>query len=107
MGKGPGGAKEFRIQLQEEGSPWEVQHGCRRSEGVLVRVSIAVKRHHDQGNSHKGKHCIGAAYKVSGSAHYHHGRKHRRIQVDMWLDKPVVLHCDPEAARRNLLSAGS
>ena len=56
MGKGPGGANEFRIQLQEEGSPWEMQHGFRRSEGVLVRVSIAVKRHHDQGNSHKGKH---------------------------------------------------
>ena len=27
---------------------------------VLVRVSIAVKRHHDQGNSYKRKHLIGA-----------------------------------------------
>ena len=27
---------------------------------VLVRVSIAVKRHHDQGNSYKGQHLIGA-----------------------------------------------
>ena len=27
---------------------------------VLVRVSIAVKRHHDHGNSYKGKHFIGA-----------------------------------------------
>jgi hypothetical protein len=27
---------------------------------MLVWVSIAVKRHHDQGNSYKGKHLIGA-----------------------------------------------
>ena len=27
---------------------------------VLVRVSIVVKRHHDQGNSYKGKHLVGA-----------------------------------------------
>ena len=27
---------------------------------VLVRVSIAVKRHHDHGNSYKGKHLIGS-----------------------------------------------
>ena len=26
---------------------------------VLVRVSIAVKRHHDHSNSYKGKHLIG------------------------------------------------
>ena len=29
-------------------------------ESVLVRVSVAMKRHHDHGNSHKGKHLIGA-----------------------------------------------
>ena len=27
---------------------------------VLYRVSIAVKKHHDQGNSYKDKHLIGA-----------------------------------------------
>ena len=27
---------------------------------VLVRVSIAVKRHHDRSNSYKGEHLIGA-----------------------------------------------
>ena len=31
---------------------------------VLVRVSIAVKRHHDQGNSYKGQHLIGAGFQV-------------------------------------------
>ena len=29
---------------------------------VFVRVSIAVKRHHDHGNSYKGKHLIAVAY---------------------------------------------
>ena len=29
------------------------------NEGVLVRVSTAMRRHHDQGNSYKGKHLIG------------------------------------------------
>jgi len=32
----------------------------RRSEGVLVRASIAVKRQQEQENSYKGKHLIGA-----------------------------------------------
>ena len=30
--------------------------------GILVRVSIAVKRHHDYGNSYKGKYLIGVAH---------------------------------------------
>lgn len=34
-GKGPGGTNEFGIQLQEEAALWEVQHGWRRSQGVL------------------------------------------------------------------------
>jgi hypothetical protein len=31
---------------------------------VVVRVSIAEERHHDQGNSYKGQHLIGADLKV-------------------------------------------
>jgi hypothetical protein len=31
---------------------------------VLVRVSIAVKRHYDQGNFYKGQHLIGAGLQV-------------------------------------------
>ena len=41
---------------------------------VLVRVSVAVKRHHDHGNSHKGKHLIGAGLQFRGSVHYYHDR---------------------------------
>ena len=33
---------------------------------VLVRVSIAMKRHHDQGNSYKEKHLIGAGLQYRG-----------------------------------------
>jgi len=33
---------------------------------VLVRISLAVKRHHDQGNSHTGKHLIGAGFSFQG-----------------------------------------
>ena len=40
---------------------------------VLVRVSAAVKTHHDHGNSYKGKHFIVVAHlQSSGSVHYHH-----------------------------------
>jgi hypothetical protein len=42
---------------------------------VLVRVSIALKRHHDHGNSYKGKHLIGAGLRFRGLVHYHHGEK--------------------------------
>ena len=41
---------------------------------VLVRVSIVVKKHHDHGNSYKGKHLIEVlAYSLRGSAHCHCG----------------------------------
>jgi hypothetical protein len=31
---------------------------------VFIRVSISVKRHHDQGKSYKGQHLIGAGSQV-------------------------------------------
>ena len=43
---------------------------------VLVRVSIAVKRYHDHGNSYKGNYLIGANLWVNGLDHYHQGREH-------------------------------
>jgi hypothetical protein len=61
-----------------------------------------VNRHHDQGNSYKEKHFIGAALQFRGSVHYHHGRKHGRMQVDMVLEEMRVLHLDPQAAEREL-----
>jgi hypothetical protein len=40
------------VPQKKQYSPWY--------HGVLVRVVIAVKRYHDQGNSYKGQHLIGA-----------------------------------------------
>jgi hypothetical protein len=74
---------------------------------VLVRLSIAVKRRHDQGNSYKGQHLIGA-YSFRGSVHYHHSRKHGSLQADMLLEKKLrVLHLEPNAGRRGPSSIGS
>ena len=48
---------------------------------------------------------LGLAYRFRGSVHYHHGRKHGSIQVDMVLEKELrVLHLDKTAARRGLPS---
>ena len=40
---------------------------------VLVRVSIAVKRHHDHGNSYKEKHLIVAGLQFRDLVPCHHG----------------------------------
>ena len=61
--------------------------GKTQKQGVLVRVSTAVKRHHDHGNSYKGKHFIGAGLQFRGLVHYHHGRKHGGMQVDIVLER--------------------
>jgi hypothetical protein len=60
---------------------------------VLVRVSIAEKRHHDQGNSYKG-HLIGVAYSFRGQVHYHNGRKHGSIRPVMVQEELRFLHFD-------------
>jgi hypothetical protein len=40
---------------------------------------------------------------VSGSVHYHHGRKHGSVQADMMLEKELrVLYLDPQTAGRKL-----
>ena len=41
---------------------------------LLVRVSVGVKRHHDHGNSYKGKHLIGTGLQFQSFSHYHHGK---------------------------------
>ena len=59
---------------------------------IFLRGFIAVKRHHDQGNSSKGKHLSGVAYSFRGLVYYH-GRTHRGMQTDMVLEKELrVLH---------------
>jgi hypothetical protein len=54
-----------------------------------LRVSIAVKRHHDRSSSYKGKHLIGTGLQFRGLVHYHRGRKHGGTQAGMLLEKEL------------------
>ena len=70
---------------------------------VLVRVSVAVKRHHDHDNSYKGKHFIGETYKLRGIVHYLHGEKQGGLWADMVLEKALrFLHLDRRATGSSL-----
>lgn len=52
-----------------------------------LRVSFAVKRHHDHSNIDKGKHFIGPGLRFRILVHYCHNRKHRGTQADMVLGR--------------------
>ena len=68
---------------------------------VLVRVSVAVKRHNDLGNSYKGKHLLGLAYSSEVESIVIIGGKHGNMQADMVLEKELrVLHLDQQATGR-------
>lgn len=56
---------------------------------VLIRVSIAVKEHHDQSNFYKGKHLIVMAYSFRSSIHHDHGEKHSCMEAVMVLEKEL------------------
>ena len=38
-----------------------------------LKFSVAVKRHHDDSNSYKGKHLFEVGYIFRGLVHYRHG----------------------------------
>jgi hypothetical protein len=63
-----------------------------RKEGVeisfLIHCSISVKRHHDQGNSFKEKHSIGAGLWFQKFSHQH-GKKHGCMKENMALKKDL------------------
>jgi hypothetical protein len=67
-----------------------------------LSVSIAVKRHHDQGNSYKGQHLIGIGLQVQRSSQLSSRQEHSIIQADMGLEELKVLHLDTNADRRRL-----
>ena len=72
------------FSLQQK--PKEV--GFNIGEGIaLVKVSLALKRHHDRWNSYKGKHSIGDGLQFRGLIHCHHSRKHGGMQADMVLER--------------------
>jgi hypothetical protein len=54
-----------------------------------LRVTIAGKRHHDHGNSSKGKHLIGSGLQFRGLVHYCLGREHGGIRADVVLEREL------------------
>jgi hypothetical protein len=50
-------------------------------------VSIAVKRHHDQGHSYIRKHFGGAGLQFQSLVYYYHGGKYGGMQADMVLER--------------------
>ena len=70
--------------------------------GVLVKVSVSVKRHHYHGNDYKGKSLIGADLQFRDLVYYHQDRKHADMQVDMVLEKELsVIYVDQQTAGRD------
>jgi hypothetical protein len=68
---------------------------------LLVRVSIAMKRHHGHSNSYTGKLLTGTGLQFRGLVHYCQVRKHVSVQAGMVLEKELrVLHLDRQAAGR-------
>ena len=65
-------------------------------------ISIAVKRHHDQSNSYKGKHLTGAGLQFRSLVHCHYGGKHGGTQVGTVLRERLlrVVHLDEKATQR-------
>ena len=59
---------------------------------------MAVKGHHDHGNSYKGQHFIGAGLQFRGLIHYHHGGKHGSVQANIVMEELRILRLDTEAA---------
>jgi hypothetical protein len=71
---------------------------------VLVRVSTAVSRHYDQGNSYKG-HLIGAGLQVQRFSPLSSRQEHGSIQAGMVQVELRVLHLDLTVARRKTNSS--
>jgi hypothetical protein len=65
----------------------------------LLRVSIAVKRYHDQGNSYTGQHLVRLSYRFRGPVHCQSGNKAASRQE---LEESNVLHLDPKADRKRV-----
>jgi hypothetical protein len=70
---------------------------------VLVLVSIAVNRHHDQGNSYKGQHLFGAGLQVQKFSPLLSRQEHGSIQASIAWELLRVLHLVSKTNRRRLV----
>ena len=75
------------------------------NDGVLVRASTAVKRHHNPSKSYKTEHSIGQAFSLEvWSIIVMAG--HEGVQAYMKLEKELrALHLDPQVTRSKLNQA--
>ena len=81
------------------------QHSCSQldpNDGVLVRVSTAVKKHHNHSKSYKTEHLIGQAFSSEVWSIIIMTR-YEGVQANMMLEKELrALHLDPQATRSKL-----
>jgi hypothetical protein len=71
-----------------------------KGSNYLSKGFIAVKRHHDHGNSSEGKHLIGAGLQVQRFSPLSSWWEHGSVQTNMVLEKELrVLHLDLTADR--------
>jgi hypothetical protein len=61
-----------------------------------LRVSTAEKRHHDQGNSYKGQHLLGAALQVQRFSPLSSRQEHGSVQANVGLEELKILQLDPK-----------
>jgi hypothetical protein len=72
---------------------------CFEIEWPGLRLSIAMKRHHDHRNSYKGRYLIGAGLQFQRFSPSSSWWEHGGMQAGMVLEKEVrVLHLDLQAA---------
>ena len=68
-----------------------------------LRISIAVKTHHDHSNSYKGEHLIWDSLQLQIFRPLLSGGKQGSMQADMVLERKLrVLHLDPQATGNEL-----
>jgi hypothetical protein len=80
-------------------------NGSGEKDVILVRVSIAVNRHHDQGKSYKGQYLIGSGLQVQKFSPLSSRQEHGGIQADMVQEELRVLNFHLKACRRRLAPA--
>ena len=67
-----------------------------------LRVSIATKRHHEQGNSYNGQCLIGADLQVPGFSPLSSWQEHGSVQTGKELEELRALHLHSKKARGQL-----
>ena len=101
----PSQRSRLKVQIKDVDWKWIFPLQIKKNSlTACLRVSIAAKRHHGQGNSCKG-HLFGAGLQVQRFIHYHQSRKHSSFQEGLVQEELGVLHLVLKANKRRLLSS--